>query len=375
MGILSCLAAGCSRPSEPPQVQEDAEAGAPAVEWVPAPDAAATTAAQYDDLARQASEQMRSYDPSTGAPDPRPFWATALEAFALSHRGTPEAGKALVGVMQLHEAMQDPRGFFEAWNLMLQEAPDAPELSGVFAMVSSMRMVEAGGAGIMSSPDQRERRIAFRRAAPRIVADMEKAIAATGTGSTKAAAHYTIGSTYYEYETNPAEALRQFGIVAQQYPQWSLAESAAEHTQELTHLVVGRPAPDFTTVASDGTTLKLSDLKGKIVLLNFWAIWCPACVDEIPSLRLAWERYRARGFTIVGVNLDTGADAPRDFMTRNKVAWRNITSGLAMQDPIARMYHVQILPMSYLVDRSGIIRARGVSGQEAGRLVGELLGR
>ena len=323
----------------------------------------------------QATEQMRSYDPATGAPDPRPFWATTLEAFALAHRGTPEAGKALVGVMQMHEAMQDPQGFFSAWDLMLEEAPSAPELSGVFAMVTSMRMVEAGGAGIMSSPDQRERRIAFRRAAPRIVADMQKAIDVTRNDNIKAAAHYTIGSTYYQYETDPAEALRHFAIVAQQHRSWSLAPSAAEHVQELTNLVVGRPAPDFTTTAADGATLKLSDLKGKIVLLNFWAIWCPACVDEIPDLRRAWERYRAQGFTIVGVNVDTGNDAPRDFIARNRMGWPNTLSGLALEDPIARMYHVQILPMSYLVDRSGIIRARAVSGQEVGRLVDELMRR
>jgi thiol-disulfide isomerase/thioredoxin len=117
---------------------------------------------------------------------------------------------------------------------------------------------------------------------------------------------------------------------------------------------VGAPAPDFTTQALDGASLRLSQLRGKPVVLNFWATWCAPCQDEMPLIQRASDRYRSQGLTIVAVDYQqTDSAAMKAFLRKVDVHFP------AVYDPagqIAGEYRVNVgLPVSIFIDRSGVV--------------------
>lgn len=119
--------------------------------------------------------------------------------------------------------------------------------------------------------------------------------------------------------------------------------------------LVGRPAPAIQGVDADGADVRLKDLEGKVVLIVFWATWCPPCVEKLPALNRALEAHEKDGFAILGVNLDSGLDRDRlvrQFVVEFGVPWPNMLSGKDEHD-IASLYAVSELPANVLVGRDG----------------------
>ena len=111
----------------------------------------------------------------------------------------------------------------------------------------------------------------------------------------------------------------------------------------------GQPEKDFA-LALDGKPSRLSDLKGKVVVLNFWATWCPPCVDEAPSLNALQRRIAPLGGTVLGINLDEDQDAYENFLKAYQLSFPNY------RDPskkIALDYGTTMYPETYIIDRQG----------------------
>ncbi len=130
-------------------------------------------------------------------------------------------------------------------------------------------------------------------------------------------------------------------------------------------LGAGALAPDFRAITLDGAELELFDLRGKVVLLDFWATWCVLCRQELPSL-LEIQRTLAAGgeLLIVGVSVDEDVDAARRFVGSHGMAWPQIAQGLATRGPIATLYNVCSTPTSFVIGRDGRIRARDLFGAD-----------
>lgn len=119
-------------------------------------------------------------------------------------------------------------------------------------------------------------------------------------------------------------------------------------------VAIDEPAPDFALTSLEGETVMLSDFRGKTVVLNFWASWCPPCRDEAPDLNALYEDYRRAGFTIIGVNmLESSRQKALDFIDEFGLTYPN---GEDIGEKVTNAYRVEAPPESFLIDRRGNVR-------------------
>jgi cytochrome c biogenesis protein CcmG/thiol:disulfide interchange protein DsbE len=113
---------------------------------------------------------------------------------------------------------------------------------------------------------------------------------------------------------------------------------------------VGDNAPEFNLMSENGEPIQLKDFRGKFVVLNFWATWCPPCVEELPSLERFHDRFRSRGVVVLGVNEDDDRNVYRAFLQKQGVQF------LTARDPerkVSHRYGTFKYPETYFIDRSG----------------------
>jgi thiol-disulfide isomerase/thioredoxin len=134
---------------------------------------------------------------------------------------------------------------------------------------------------------------------------------------------------------------------------------------------IGDEAPEIVMNGLDGKPMKLSALRGKLVLIDFWASWCGPCRRENPNVVSAYEKYKkakwktAKGFDIFSVSLDQNVDAWKAAIEKDGLVWKNHVSDLkGWQNGAAAVYGVSSIPMSFLIDENGIIVAKNLRGLE-----------
>ena len=121
----------------------------------------------------------------------------------------------------------------------------------------------------------------------------------------------------------------------------------------------GHFAPDFTLKTFEGKTVRLSELRGKkVVLINFWATWCPPCRLEMPTMQQIYSEYKGKGFEILAVNIEPDAkEEIRDFIKELRLTFPVL---LDSNMKVTRQYRLFGLPVSVLIDRQGIIRGKEI---------------
>jgi peroxiredoxin len=119
----------------------------------------------------------------------------------------------------------------------------------------------------------------------------------------------------------------------------------------LTRLAQAESAGAFSVATPNGGTLRLADLKGKVVFLNFWATWCEPCLEEMPAMERLSRAYRDRGLVVLALSADRdGASVVKPFLKRHGFSF---AVGLDPDQSVARLYRVWALPSTFILDRKG----------------------
>lgn len=136
---------------------------------------------------------------------------------------------------------------------------------------------------------------------------------------------------------------------------------------------IGSVASDFTLNTPEGTPLTLSSLRGKIVLVDFWASWCKPCRQENPNVVKAYNRFKDKGFDIIGVSLDRDKAAWVKAIADDQLTWHHVSDLKFWQNEAAVKYGVQSIPFALLLDKDGKIVAKNLRGEELEKKLAELL--
>jgi peroxiredoxin len=134
----------------------------------------------------------------------------------------------------------------------------------------------------------------------------------------------------------------------------------------------GSNPPDFTVTDISGAKVTLSDLKGKVVLLDFWATWCPPCRVEVPHLLDIHKRFRHKPFVLISVSLDRDLEAARRFVREKGMDWVHVIEAGAARE-LAEKYQVEYIPATYVIDRKGKIASMQLRGSDLKNKIDELL--
>jgi peroxiredoxin len=142
---------------------------------------------------------------------------------------------------------------------------------------------------------------------------------------------------------------------------------------KFTSLSVGSLAPDIILPDANGNPTKLSDLRGKVVLVDFWASWCRPCRLENPNVVSAYNKYHAKGFEVFGVSLDQDRDKWLEAIETDGLVWTQVSDLMFWNSAVVKLYDIKGIPFAVLLDKEGKIIAKNLRGQELDNKLAEIL--
>ena len=153
----------------------------------------------------------------------------------------------------------------------------------------------------------------------------------------------------------------------------AVGERLAKRLAILKRSAIGEPMIDFTQPDVNGKPVKLSDLKGKYVLLDFWASWCGPCRAENPNVLKAYNTYKDKNFTVVGVSLDDSGEKWRKAIEEDGMPWIQLSDLKGGKNEVATQYGVMAIPSTFLLSPEGVIIAKDLRGEALHKKLAELL--
>ena len=116
---------------------------------------------------------------------------------------------------------------------------------------------------------------------------------------------------------------------------------------------VKQTAPDFTLASNKGKNIRLNDLRGKVVMINFWATWCAPCRKELPLLNNLYNKYKNKGFVLLGVNIDEKSSLAKKMIKELKI---NFPVLFDKTQSTSESYDLQAMPSTFIIDKNGVVR-------------------
>jgi thiol-disulfide isomerase/thioredoxin len=222
---------------------------------------------------------------------------------------------------------------------------------------------------------------------------LDELMAGTRGKDTNETAHIAFmkGMLYVEVIQNSDQAAKIFKQIAADYPQTEFGQNASQFLPGLERqaaaekiqasLATGSAFPDFAEKDLHGQPLSVGALKGKVVLVDFWATWCPPCRAELPNVIAVFKQHHPDGLEIIGVSLDNNRDALESFLTNNPdMTWPQFFDGTGEDAPnwnnrLVTKYGVQAIPFTILVGPDGRILGKELRGDALEKAVNSALAK
>jgi peroxiredoxin len=148
-----------------------------------------------------------------------------------------------------------------------------------------------------------------------------------------------------------------------EWPNYSQSKSFVEYVDRLKSTAVGQIAPELSLPDTNGQIVKLSSMRGKYVLVDFWAKWCGPCRAENPNVVRVYNKYKDKGFTVFGVSLDRNKEDWLNAIKEDNLTWTHVSDLKFWQSEAAKIYSITGIPFSILLDPNGVIIAKNLRGE------------
>ena len=165
-----------------------------------------------------------------------------------------------------------------------------------------------------------------------------------------------------------------YNALSEQVKKGKFGKLAEEKVNSMKGTTVGYAAINFTLPDLDGKNVTLSSYKGKYVLVDFWASWCGPCRAENPAVAAAYQKYKAKGFDVLGVSLDQNKDKWKQAVEKDNLTWTHVSDLKGWQNEVAQKYGVTSIPFNVLLDKDGKILAKGLRGPALEAKLAEIFG-
>jgi peroxiredoxin len=161
--------------------------------------------------------------------------------------------------------------------------------------------------------------------------------------------------------------------LSKKYPQDKNIKMFHDVVGSMMATTIGQPAPEISLPAPDGKEIALSSLKGKVVLIDFWASWCGPCRKEMPNVVKAYAQFKNKGFEIFGVSLDQDKDRWVEAIAKDGITWPQVSDLKQWGSSVVKTYNIQGIPYTVLLDKEGKILAKNLRGEELEKKLAEVL--